>query len=154
LPYFIDFIAYIKHIGIFFASFLLPIDSNGEDMRFLTSKTSLFFISLVFISIFFWMNFSNLKSSTLFTEIQASNSQQNQFLTKLGDLSSRFFKWVYEFSQPFAAETGRSLQAWWEVQKVMMINTAVQWLINQQDNLSSSLQSLLTSVIGNSATPH
>ena len=123
-------------------------------MRFLTSKTSLFLISLTFIFILIWMNTGNLKSSTLFTDMQVSNSQQNLFLNKLGDLFSGFLKWVYEFSQPFAAEAGKSLQAWWDGQKAVMMNAAVQWLINQQDNLSSSLQSLLTRIIGKSVTPH
>ena len=123
-------------------------------MRFLTSKTSLFLISLTFIFILIWMNTGNLKSSTLFTDMQVSNSQQNLFLNKLGDLFSGFLKWVYEFSQPFATEAGKSLQAWWDGQKAVMMNAAVQWLINQQDNLSSSLQSLLTRIIGKSVTPH
>lgn len=123
-------------------------------MRFLTSKTSLFLISFIFIFILFWMNIGNLKSSAHFSEIQASNSLQNHLLSKLGDLFSGFFKNVYEFSQPFAVEAGKSLKTWWDTQKVVMMNDAVQWLVNQQDNLSSGLQSLLTSIIGNSIIHH
>lgn len=123
-------------------------------MRFLTSKTSLFLISLTFIFILFWMNISNLKSSAFMTDKQAPINEQNMFLNKLGDLFSGFFKWVYEFSQPFAAEAGRSLQTWWDGQKAVMMNAAVQWLVNQQDNLSSNLQSLLTSIFRNSITSH
>jgi len=123
-------------------------------MRFLTSKTSLFLIFCMFICILFWMNIGYLKSSAFSVDMEASNSQKNLVLNKLGDLSSGFFKWVYEFSQPFAAEAGRSFQAWWNSQKAVMMNAGAQWLINQQDNLSFSLQSLLTSIIGNSITPH
>lgn len=122
-------------------------------MRFLTSKTSLFLISLTFIFILFWMNIGNLKSSAILIDAQVSNSQQNLFLGKLGDFFSGFFKWVYEFSQPLAADAGRSLQAWWDAQKAVMMNAAVQWLVNQQDNLSSNLHALLESIIGKSIVP-
>lgn len=153
MRYFIDFNSQYEVIGIFFAPFRLSINSSGEFMRFLTSKTSLFLISLTFIFILFWMNLGNLKSSALLINTQVTNSQQNQFLSELGDLFPKFLKWVYEFSQPFAAEAGSSLQAWWDAQKAVMMNAAVQWLVNQQDNLSSNLHALLESIIGKSIVP-
>lgn len=100
------------------------------------------------------MNIGNLKSSALFTDMQGSNIQQNLFLKGIGEHFSELLKWVYEFTQPFAAEAGKSFQVWWDGQKAAMMNTAVQWLVNQHDNLSTSLQSLLTSAINNSTTPH
>lgn len=100
------------------------------------------------------MNIGNIQSSDIIlNEMQGSNGQQNWLLSQLGSLFSRIFEWVYEFSQPFAAEAGRSLQAWWHSQKADMVNAAMQWLDSQQDNLSSTLQSVLGSYSNNSIKP-
>lgn len=112
-------------------------------MRFLTSKFSLFLISLIFISILFWMNFSSINSFIKLSDGQASTSQQNQLFIKLGDHISGFLKWLYDFSRPFAAEAVKYLQAWWANQKAAMTNAVIHWLVNQQESLSSALQSQL-----------
>jgi hypothetical protein len=139
----------MKQFGMFFASFFKPTLSFGIHMRFLTSKASLFLISLIFIFILFWLNPGNLILSVHPNDLEGSNSQQNLFLHKMGDTFSGFSNWVYDFSKPLAAEVGKSFQAWWESQKAMMLNSAVQWLVNQQDNLSSNLRSLLESILSN-----
>ena len=77
-----------------------------------------------------------------------SNSQDN---------TSAIVRWIVETSQPIASELSVSLNSWWEKQKVAVANQLIQWLTNQQQQITSGIQMQLREIINkalgvNSAT--
>jgi hypothetical protein len=116
-------------------------------MRFIFSKAGL--TLLLVLSAVLWLGGGILNQLIL----APSNSKQNivTFLSQSRDNSQdttpTIVRWIVETSQPIASELRASLNSWWEKQKNTIANQLIQWLNNQQQQISSGFQSQLREII-------
>ena len=126
-------------------------------MRFIFSKAG-FTLLLVLITVW-WLGGGIMKQLSPFT----SNSKQNTGSTipfsqeNQKDNTQAIVRWIVETSQPIAAELRVSINSWWEGQKVAVANQLIKWLTQQQQYITSGVQTQLREMINkalgvNSAT--
>ena len=127
-------------------------------MRFIFSKAGLALL-LVLLSVF-WLGGGIMNQL-----IQAPSTAKQNIATSLTqpqnnsqDTTPAIVRWIVETSQPIASELRASLNSWWEGQKVTVANQLIQWLMQQQQSISSGNQTQLYEMINkalgvNSANP-
>jgi hypothetical protein len=123
-------------------------------MRFFSSKISLVVISFFFISALFWIIAGNFN---VFSPIFSSQANGNSAEASLDNVKAYFFgftKWVFETSKPIASELGTSVQSWWETQKVIIVDQLINWLSQQQSDISAALQSRLREITSHAVGMH
>ena len=126
-------------------------------MRFIFSKAGLALL-LVLLAVL-WLGGgilnpiiqvpSNAKQNIETSLSQPQNNSQNT--------TPAIVRWIVETSQPIASELRVSINSWWEGQKVAVANQLIQWLTNQQQQITSGIQTQLREMINkalgvNSAT--
>jgi hypothetical protein len=118
-------------------------------MKFIFSKVGLAFILMAFVSV--WLgggilnqsiqNHPNTKQNTETSVAQTQNNPKNP--------TPAIVQWIVETSKPIATELHSSIDTWWEGQKVILANQLIQWLTQQQQNITSGIQIQLSEMIKN-----
>ncbi len=117
-------------------------------MRFIFSKAGLALLLLMLAGL--WVGGEVLKQP-----IQASSKTMENIETSPAatlqnnpqDTSPEIVRWIVETTQPIASELRSSLNNWWSGMKVNISNYLIQWLAQQQQNISSSIQTQLFKII-------
>ena len=118
-------------------------------MKFVFSKAGLALILVAFVSV--WLgggilnqSFQNSLNTKQKTEISDPQSQNDP-----KDPTPAIVQWIVKTSQPIADELRASLNSWWEKQKVILSNQLIQWVTQQQQNITSGIQTQLNEMIKN-----
>jgi len=90
-----------------------------------------------------------LNQSSQLSSNTKPNSESTTPLSKdnPNDTTPAIVRWIVEASQPIASELRASLNSWWEGQKVAVANQLIQWLTNQQQQITSGIQTQLREMI-------
>ena len=118
-------------------------------MRFLSSKISLIVITFLLITALVWISVGNFQGLASIAIEQSDGKPQTVFLDNLKEFFSGLIKWIYTTSKPIASELSASLQSWWETQKVIIVDHLIKWLSQQQNDISTILQSRLHGLTSN-----
>ena len=118
-------------------------------MKFVFSKVGLTLILVAFVSVWLgggilnqsFQNSLNTKQKTEISDPQAQNDPK--------DPTPAIVQWIVKTSQPIADELRASLNSWWEKQKVILSNQLIQWVTQQQQNITSGIQTQLNEMIKN-----
>jgi hypothetical protein len=126
-------------------------------MRFILSKAGLTLL-LVLLAVLL-LGGGILNQSFQFSSSPKPNLESTSPLSKdnSNDTSPAIVHWIVETSQPIASELRASLNSWLEKQKDTLANQLIQWLTNQQQQITSGIQTQLREMINkalgvNSAT--
>jgi hypothetical protein len=98
---------------------------------------------------FWWLGGGIMKQISPFT----ANSKQKMGSTVMlskddpNGTTPAIVRWIVETSQPMASELRGSINSWWEGQKVTVANQLIKWLTQQQQYITSGLQTQLSEVI-------
>jgi hypothetical protein len=127
--------------------FFLYLTERKTQMRFIFSKAGLA-ILLVLLTVV-WLGNRLLNP---INKVQSIGKQNGETLSpqsqiNLQDTTPAMVRWIVETSQPIAAELRGSINSWWERQKVVIADQLVQWLNQQQQYLSTGIQSKLLEMI-------
>jgi hypothetical protein len=127
--------------------FFLYLTERKTQMRFIFSKSGMT-ILLVLVTLV-WLGSGLLNPINKIQSIGKQNSETffPQTQSNSQDTTQVIVRWIVETSQPFAAELRGSIDSWWEGQKVMIADQLVQWLGQQQQHISSGIQSKLLEMI-------
>ena len=116
-------------------------------MRFIFSKAG--FTLLLVLLAMLWLGGGIMKQL-----IQAPSSAKQNIETSLSqpqnksqDTTPTIVRWIVETSQPIASELRTSLNSWWEGQKVALANQIIKWMTQQQQYITSGIQTQLREMI-------
>jgi hypothetical protein len=128
-------------------------------MKFIFSKAGLTLILVAFLSV--WLGGGILNQSIQISSNPKQNASTSvpQAQNDPKDPTPAIVQWIVKTSQPIANELRISLNSWWEKQKVILSNQLIQWLTQQQQSITSSIQTQMNELIKSalkvdSTTPH
>jgi hypothetical protein len=135
------------HILIIHGFLYLKGNERITPMRFIFSKAG--FTLLLVLLAMLWLGGGIMKQL-----IQAPSSAKQNIETSLSqpqnnsqDTTPAIVHWIVETSQPIASELRVTLNFWWEGQKVALANQIIKWMTQQQQYITSGIQTQLREMI-------
>jgi hypothetical protein len=118
-------------------------------MKFIFSKAGLVLILVAFVSVWLGGGMLNqsIQNSSNSKQINEKSAPQSQ--NDPNDPAPAIVQWIVKTSIPIANELRTSLNSWWEGQKVTLANQLIEWLTQQQQSITSGIQTQLNEMIKN-----